>query len=290
MPARSYLAPGSEPEGIAFSLPDGACDCHAHVIAACTLTYPMVQARSYTPAAALEADYLQHLDSLRLDRGVLVQISVYGTDNRYLLEVLERHPQRLRGVVVIDPAISDNELQRMHRLGVRGARINTVFGGGVSMNLVERLATRIAPLGWHIQLLIDVRELPALVPRLRRLPCPCVVDHFGHLPATLGVKSAGFQALLHMATDYGWWVKLSGPYRISDQAGYADVLPLATELLRRVPQRLVWGSDWPHVAVARHPDTAALLNLLAQWVPDADLRRQVLVRNPAELYHFDYSC
>ncbi len=289
MSVRNHLDASPGPEGIEFNLPRGACDCHAHVIAACTEAYPMVPERSYTPAPASEEDYLQHLNRFRFDRGVLIQISVYGTDNRYLLEVLARHSQRLRGVVVVDPAITDAELERMHRLGVRGARINTVFGGGVSLDVAERLAARIAPLGWHLQLLIDVRELPALMPRLQRLPCPCVVDHCGHSPAALGVSSPGFQALLHLATDHGWWVKLSGAYRISSEPPYADVLPLAEELVHQVPERLVWGSDWPHVAVARPPDTAALLGLLAQWVPDPDLRHRILVRNPAELYQFGIS-
>lgn len=270
-----------------FKLPRGACDSHAHVIASDFNLYPLTQQRSYTPAVASENQYLGMLDGLGFDRGVLVQPSVYGTDNRYLLEVLARHSQRLRGVAVVPPDSSEGTLAHLHEQGVRGIRFNLLFRGGLDLGLLEPLAARVAAYGWHIQLLIDVRDLPQLADRLIRLPCPVVIDHMGHLPASEGVRNPGFRLLLEGLKQHGWWVKLSGAYRLGAMApDYAEADPLAAALIAANPARLVWGSDWPHVAQKSMPDTVRLLNRLAVWAPDSALRRRILVDNPRELYDF----
>lgn len=281
------LAPLEHQEAASFQVPTGACDTHAHVVAQAA-GYPMVEDRSYTPPPAPEDKYLAMLAANGMSRGVLVQISVYGADNRYLLEVLRRHPQQLRGVAVVTEEVSDQQLAEMHAAGVRGLRINVLFGGGTGFAAMERLAARIAPMGWHMQFLMDARQLPELLPRMKRLPCPCIVDHMGHMPVALGLDHPGFQALLHMVRDHGWWAKLSGAYRISEspQDDYADVVPLARQLIEAAPDRMVWGSDWPHVSVSRMPDTGRLRNLLATWAPDEQVRNRILVDNPARLYGF----
>ena len=236
---------------------------------------------------ATEDDYLAMLDGTGMDRGVLVQISVYGTDNRYMLEVLRRHPGRLRGIGVVSPDVSERELTTMHEAGVRGLRLNVLYGGGVGLDAADTLAAKIADMGWHLQLLLDARHLPELMPRLKKLAVPIVVDHMGHMPVALGTRDSGFQALQHLLRDHGWWTKLSGAYRISEMpAPYDDVTPWAQALVEAAPDRLVWGSDWPHVAVAPMPDAGQLRNLLATWVPDAAQRRKILVDNPARLYDF----
>ena len=282
LPPHRDIAPTS------FDIPPGACDTHAHVIADDVEAYPMVPHRAFEPTPATEAMYLDMLRRTGMTRGVLVQVSVYGSDNRYLLHVLGRHPGMLRGVVVIEPDVPDAELLRMHALGVRGARINVLVSGGVGFDALETLAQRVAPLGWHIQLFMDVRHLPEMLPRFVKLPCPCVVDHIGHMPAQLTTAHPGFQALAHMVADKGWWVKLSGAFRISDDHfAYRDVTPMAQELIRLAPDRMVWGSDWPHVNLKDHmPDTGALRNLLQVWAPDPAQRRSILVDNPARLYGF----
>jgi len=274
-------------ESATFTLPEGACDTHAHVVSP-SADYPMVENRSYTPPSAPEEQYLAMLAATGMSRGVLVQISVYGTDNRYMLEVLKRHPLQLRGVAVATAEVTDQELLDMHAAGVRGLRINVLFGGGTGFDAMERLASRIAPLGWHMQFLMDVRQLPELLPRMKKLPCACVVDHMGHMPVSHGLEHPGHQALLHLVRDHGWWVKLSGAYRISEswQDDYADVIPLARQLIETAPDRMVWGSDWPHVAVSRMPDTGRLRNLLPAWIPDEQLRSKILVDNPVRLYGF----
>ncbi|MCP1633090.1 amidohydrolase family protein [Kerstersia gyiorum] len=279
-------APLAQFEAPAFDVPPGAVDTHAHVVADSD-AYPMVANRSYTPPPAPEQKYLAMLDNNHMSHGVLIQISVYGTDNRYMLEVLRRNPQRLRGIAVVDADISDCELLAMHEAGVRGLRINVLFGGGIGFEAMERLAARIAPLGWHMQFLMDVRDLPELMPRMTRLPVPGVIDHMGHAPVSMGLDAPGYQAMRSLVADHGFWVKLSGAYRISDDfEAFRDVQPLAQSLIELAPDRMVWGSDWPHVAREQMPDTGKLLNLLPQWAPDATTRRRILVDNPARLYGF----
>ena len=270
-----------------FAVPANACDTHAHVIGPAD-HFSMVANRSYTPPPALEAAYLGMLDSLGMARGVLVQISVYGTDNRCMVESLKAHPDRLRGVAVVSPDISEGELEPLHAAGVRGIRINVLFGGGVAIDEMERLAARVAPLGWHIQLLIDARNLPELGPRIAKLPLEVVIDHMGHTPVSAGVAHPGFQWMLRLLKEGKAWTKLSGAYRIS-QAGapFHDTLPFAQALVSAAPERCLWGSDWPHVAVEGPMfNTGALLDLLPLWVPEETVRNRILVDNPARLYGF----
>ena len=280
------LGPLPEIDPPSFVVPFGAVDTHAHVVAASD-SYPMVPERSYTPPPAPEDKYLAMLDATGMTYGVLVQISVYGTDNRYLLETLRRHPDRLRGIAVVSPDVTDAELEAMHAAGVRGLRINVLFGGGIGFKAMETLAHRIKDLGWHMQFLMDVSTLPDLMPRMTKLPVPGIVDHMGHTPVAQGLDAPGFSALRSLVRDHGYWVKLSGAYRISERfPTFDDVTPFAQALIEDAPDRMVWGSDWPHVSLTRMPNTGALRNLLPLWAPDADTRRRILVDNPARLYGF----
>ena len=280
-------APNRDYEPAAFAVPDGACDTHAHVVSV-DPRFPMVADRSYTPPAATESDYLGMLNATGMTRGVVIQISVNGTDNRYMLSVVAKHPERLRGVVVVDPLISEVELAGMHEAGIRGARLNVLFGGGVGFDQMEVLAAKIANFGWHLQLLLDARELPGLLPRLAKLPIPVVVDHMGHMPAELGVDHAGFQALLSLVRDHGGWAKLSGAYRIDPNGPeYPAASRFAMALVETAPERLVYGSDWPHVAPPfGMPNTGRMRNLILEWVHDRALLQRILVDNPAALYDF----
>ncbi len=267
--------------------PAGACDCHVHVFGPLA-RFPYAEGRAYTPPEAPFEDYRAVMEGLGLQRAVLVQPSVYGTNNRAMLDALGRGGAAFRGVAVIGPEHRDRDLEALHGLGVRGARVNTLFPGASEGIGIEEVARRIAPFGWHLQLLADVSEFPNLARRLGRLPVECVIDHLGHLPAARGADDPGFRDLLALLGEGRCWVKLSAPYRLG--AGgppYADVRPLAEAALRAAPDRLVWGSDWPHPAIpGPTPGAADLLALLADWVPDESLRRKLLVDNPAKLYGF----
>jgi 2-pyrone-4,6-dicarboxylate lactonase len=273
-----------------FAVPAGACDCHAHICGPAT-RYPYAEERIYTPPDALAADYFHMLGVLGLDRGVLVQPSVYGTDNRALLDVLRTHPQRLRGVAVVDPEVDSATLGDMHVCGIRGVRCNIVDlkegKGQLPMDTLRRLAERVRPLGWHIELLMHVDEFPDLDTSLGSLGVPVVFGHLGYAPAAQP-ESEGFRAMLRLMQAGIGWAKLTGPYRLTPGAlPYPAVDAVAARLVQAAPERLLWGSDWPHVMVKTGmPGDGALLDLLATWVPDAGTRCRILVDNPAQLYGF----
>jgi len=271
-----------------IGLPAGACDTHAHVIGG-PPGYPLVASRSYTPPEAPPAAYLGMLDAVGMARGVLVQVSVHGTDNRLMVETLEANRGRLRGIAVVGADAPETELARLKAAGVVGLRLNVLFGGGVGFDQLERLGDRCRELGWHLQFLLDARTLPELAPRLERLPVPFVIDHMGHMPASAGIDHPGFQALLGLLRRGRGWVKLSGAFRVSTAGPpYADTTPFARALVEAAPDRMVWGSDWPHVAhPGTMPNVGDLLDLLADWVPDPAQRDAVLAANPARLYGFD---
>jgi 2-pyrone-4,6-dicarboxylate lactonase len=274
-------------ESATFSPPAGATDCHAHVVSS-NGTAALVPGRSYTPPAAPEPDYLRMLDATGMSRGVLIQISVYGTDNTYLLDVLSRHPDRLRGVAVADSTVTNGQLEVMSHAGVVALRLNVLFGGGVGFSDLEVLAGKAADLGWHLELLMDVKDLPDLVPRLRKLPVPIVIDHMGHNRPSDPAGDAGRTELLRLLEGGDTWVKISGAYRIDEHApDYPHAAAFAKALLQKAPDRAVYGSDWPHVAVPYGmPDTGHLRNLLAEWAGDEGTLHKVLVTNPESLYHF----
>jgi predicted TIM-barrel fold metal-dependent hydrolase len=282
-PARCR-GPDPDPRAPRFRVPKGATDCHAHVIGG----PPFVADRSYTPPeATLDAYFAMH-DALGIARGVLVQISVYGTDNRVMVAALKRAPNRLREICVVAPEVSERELESLDAVGVRGVRLNVLFGGGIGLDAMETLAARIQGLGWHIQLLLDATNLHELAPRLERLPVPFAIDHFGIFPTGLGVNHRGFQTLVGLVRNADCWVKISGANRTSPgPIPYRDTIPFARALVEAAPGRLVWGTDWPHVAEKKlMPNDGDLLDLLAEWVPDEGMRRRILVENPERLYGF----
>lgn len=285
---RDCPGPAPHPRGpTRFTVPPGAVDTHAHVIGL-PPAYPFVPARSYTPPEATPDAYLAMLDATGMTRGVLIQVSVHGTDNRLMLETLRAHPDRLRGVAVIPLGLPEAELAALKAAGVVGLRLNVLYGGGVGFEAVEAYGALCREMGWHLQFLIDARALPPLAGRLARLPVPFCIDHMGHFPTSCGVADEGFRTLVSLVRD-GAWVKLSGAYR-NAVAGppFAETVPFARTLHAAAPGRCVWGSDWPHVAHwGPMMNVGDLLDLLAEWVPDEADRHRVLVENPAQLYGFD---
>jgi predicted TIM-barrel fold metal-dependent hydrolase len=269
----------------------GACDCHAHVCGP-ERRYPYAAGRLYTPEDALPADYRRMLDSLGLERGVLVQPSIYGTDNRALLDALATDPGRLRGVAVVPYDIHARELEKLHQAGVRGVRQNIVDlkeGKGVlPLDDLRRLAVKVKPFGWHVEFLMHVDEFPDLDRSLADFPVDVVFGHLGYVPASRKTSEPGFQALLRRMKDGKAWVKLSAPYRLTAGAlPYPETDVFARALVDAAPERLLWGSDWPHVFIkSALPDDANLLKLLEHWVPDREMHKRILVDHPARLYGF----
>ncbi|MCJ2075347.1 amidohydrolase family protein [Methylobacterium sp. E-016] len=287
IPIRDCPAPDPHPAGpTRYAVPAGAVDSHAHVIGR-PPAHPFVENRSYTPPAAPAQAYLAMLDATGMAHGVLVQVSVHGTDNRLLLETLAANAERLRGIAVIPLGLPERDLRAMKDAGIVGLRLNVLYGGGIDFAAVEAYGALAREMGWHLQFLIDARILPPLAQRLSRLPVPFVVDHMGHMPTAAGLSDPGFSTLVALVRD-GAWVKLSGAFRTSVAgAPYADTIPFARALNDAAPERCLWGSDWPHVAAwDGPPKLATLLDLIADWVPDEARRRRLFVENPRALYGF----
>lgn len=267
--------------------PPGATDCHMHIFGP-HARYPLSPGRSYTPPEALVAGYQTMLATIGLHRTVVVQPSIYGTDNAVTLDAVAALGQeRARAVVVVDASFGPDALAAMAAQGTRGVRFNAVSGNGTPLAQLEALAGRIAPLGWHIQVYAHAAQLLELEPILARLPVPVVLDHMGGCRAADGVEAPPFQALLRLLRG-GAWVKLCG-YRASAGAPYADIAPLAHALIEAAPTRCLWGTDWPHPSLTtpeQVPDDGHLLTLLGQWAPEAAQRQAILVDNPARLYGF----
>jgi predicted TIM-barrel fold metal-dependent hydrolase len=286
--------PPLEPTRPNLPPPAGACDTHAHVFGPAG-RFPYADDRSYTPPDAQCAKYLKMLDTIGFTRGALVQGSAHGRDNSAMLDALKRHPDRLRGVAVADADVAPNDLRRWADIGVRGVRFNHFFRdgqlhyrGGVPLDAARTLAPVMAELGWHLQLWIDVKDLPETIPILKALGLPVVIDHMGRTDARAGTATAGFQSLLR-ALGEGWcWAKLSGAHRLSQNApDYPDARPFHEALVATNPERLVWGSDWPHPRVeGEMPDAGHLFELFQRWTPDQTVLQRILVTNPAKLYGF----
>jgi predicted TIM-barrel fold metal-dependent hydrolase len=230
-----------------------------------------------------------------VERAVLVQPSVYGTDNRAMLAALNANPKKFRGVAVLsnDPKqIKDKDLEQLHAAGVRGIRCNIVDvadkSAGLPIQNLKALAERIQPFGWHLELLMHVNEYPNLAHVFENFPVDLVFGHFGYSHAKYGVKDAGFQGLLDLLKNQQAWVKMTGPYRICDgDLPYIDMRPFNDAVLLANPKQLIWGSDWPHVMVKKQmPHDADLCDLFGTWVTDPTLRKSILVDNPCILYDF----
>jgi 2-pyrone-4,6-dicarboxylate lactonase len=283
--------PDPDPQPPKFQMPAGAIDTHAHLFGPAS-RYPYSERRGYTPPDANIEAYRALHQALRVSRGVLTQPSVYGTDNARILDALRQEPNRLRAVVSVEASVTDREIEQMNALGVRGIRVNLVDKGGMpysSLDDVEVLARRIHPFGWHVELLVHVHEDAGLMRRLASMAADISIGHLGYMPAALGADHPGFQAFLAILREGRCWVKLTGSYRITalKATPYGDVTPLARALVAARPDRIVWGTDWPHPIVRiPMPNDGALLDQLADWVPDEAIRNRILVDNAAQLYGF----
>jgi predicted TIM-barrel fold metal-dependent hydrolase len=288
---------------VTFEMPAGACDCHTHIHGD-PARFPFSPNRGYTPEPALPDAMAALHRALRIERVVIVTPSVYGTDNSATLYGMQARGADARGVAVIDEETAESALDAMHRAGVRGIRLNLAtvgtndpaVGRGRFLAAVERVRAR----GWHVQLYTSLAMIAAIRDLVAACPVPVVFDHFGGARAERGPRQPGFPDLVALVRSGKAYVKLSGAYRASRLApDYPDVVPLARALIAAHPERILWGTDWPHPDAATRPgrkptdvtpplpiDDAALLNQLPVWAPDAGIRRRILADNPAELYGF----
>ncbi|NKK01472.1 amidohydrolase family protein [Rhizobium leguminosarum bv. viciae] len=264
------------------ALPQGTVDTHFHVFRAGA---PLNTPRSYTPDIATIADWIEFSGSLGIARGVLVQPSVYGLDNRVLLEALAAYPDRLRGIVVIDPDTTATEMERLDRLGVRGVRINTRNKGGLSLVAAKTLAESIAPFGWSLQLQINPEQLPDIAATLSGIRLPLVIDHLGFIPLARETRSLHVDALKRLMDRAEAYVKVTAPYRLTkdmNDQGFAEV---GRALAASHAERLLWGSDWPHTELwDGMPDDADLIETIRAAIDDPTIAEKIFVRNAEALF------
>lgn len=283
----SAVAPWSSgSEKPRLKAPPGITDCHHYI---CDRRYPAVAEAIGRPDDATPDDYRALMRRLGISRQVLIQPLAYGADNRCLLDALAVFGGDARAVAVVGGAVADAELKRFDRLGVRGLYFNFApSNGATTATMIEPLARRIASLGWHIEVNVWAADLPPLLPVLRRLPTPVVLDRFGHVPEPEGPRHPLFAQILRLTDSGKAWVKLVAPYDASKTGPprYADSGALARAYIEAIPERVVWGTHWPHPGEQPKPDDAAMFDLLAEWAPDIASRHRILVENPALLYGF----
>jgi predicted TIM-barrel fold metal-dependent hydrolase len=286
-----------------FDVPAGACDCHTHIFGD-PQRYAFMTPRAYTPEPATVPEMRALHKALHTPRVIIVQPSVYGTDNTCTLDSIKLLGPGARAVVVIDEKTPESALDDMARVGIRGIRVNLETVGQTDPAIArQRFAAaveRVKARKWHIQVYTRLSVIESLKNEFAASPVPVVFDHFGGAQAPLGLDQTGFPTLLNLVHSGKAYVKISGAYRSSDKApNYPDVTPYAKALIAANPQRIVWGSDWPHPDSAQIPgrkttdlaplyqiDDGALLNQLPVWAPEASVRKTILVDNPAKLYGF----
>jgi predicted TIM-barrel fold metal-dependent hydrolase len=280
--------PDPHPRQPRLPAPPLATDTHFHILGPAA-RYPYVPEREYTPPDALPAACRHLFQTLGIGRAVIVQPSVYGADNRCAMDAAAELGVPARVVVVVPYDTPDKELALLHAGGARAVRFIVAHAGGLPLADLEKFSARARDRGWHIQLLLRASDLVTLEPRLAKLPSDFVIDHMSFIkPAEGGIEQPAFQALLRLLGGGRCWVKFSGAYRQTGEAPpYPSLLPFARALVEARPDRLLWGSDWPHaVFKGKMPNTTDLFDLLDDWAPDEKTRKRILVDNPAALFDF----
>jgi len=301
---RSALAKPSQPTTpVNFEVPAGACDCHTHIHGD-PEKFPFFSGRVYTPEPASPEEMAALHKALHIERVVIVTPSVYGTDNSATLFGMKFRGNTARGVAVIDDKTAESDLDSMAQAGIRGIRINLATSGVNDPNVgrarLQAAIARVKARGWHVQIYTNLPLVTSIKDLVASSPVPVVFDHFGGADAALGLEQPGWSDLVELVKSGKAYVKISGAYRLSKQGpDYPDAVPFAKSLIGANPDRIVWGTDWPHPNSVTPPDKkptdvtplfqigdGRLLNQLPTWAPDAAVRKKILVDNPAKLYGF----
>ncbi|MFJ3486497.1 amidohydrolase family protein [Pseudomonas sp. NPDC090202] len=271
-----------------LQLPANSCDAHIHII---DPRFAPADPATAVAAGQSMAEYRKVREHLGLRRAVIVQAKYYATDNRCTLDAIAQMQGQARGIAVVDDTVSERELIALHEGGIRGLRFSLWNAGNqvVSADMIAPLAARIAEFGWHLQIHMGAEQILEQQTLLANLPVPVVFDHMGRLPAGANASHPAFRFIARLIDADRAWVKLSGPYLNTVEGGprFNDVRTLARDFATLAPQRMVWGSDWPHVTETHKPDAADLLDLLLDWTGSDAARQAILVDNPAQLYGFD---
>jgi predicted TIM-barrel fold metal-dependent hydrolase len=281
-----------------FTPPANACDTHFHIFGP-PETFPFLATHEYTPPAAPLEHYLKMTEIIGIQRGVVVQPSVHGLDNAATLDAIAKSGGRFRGVARIDDKTPKSELRKLHDSGVRGVRFNLLDRprGNVKLDVLDRCVEHIGEFGWSVDLHIDSKNLLEQENRIRRMPIPVVIDHIARVKPAEGLDQPAFRLLLDLLKARHVWIKVSGADKICNTKVHSyfalpfiEVIPFARAVIAAAPDRIIWGTDWPHsnnFAPGHTPNDGDLVDLLAAFAPDEQIRNGILVENPAALYRFD---
>ncbi|MEP4051038.1 MAG: amidohydrolase family protein [Litorimonas sp.] len=278
----------SSPKTPDFQVPAGSVDAHCHVFGPSD-QFPYSPIRKYTPYDAPTEKLFALRDHLGFDKNVLVQASCHGKNNDAMVDCLNRSDGKARGVAIVDPAISDTELQALDKAGVRGVRFNFLkrLVDPTPKSEYLKIAKRVAEMGWHVVVYFEAEELEAITPFLESIPTIVVIDHMGRPDVALGAEHEQFKRFVKLMSDNpNFWVKVSCPERLTMEGPpYDDVVPFARHLVEHFPDRVLWGTDWPHPNMKTHtPDDGLLVDRIPHIAPTAELQRKLLVDNPMNLY------
>lgn len=272
-----------------FRAPPRACDAHCHIFGP-GAKYPYAPDRSYTPPDAPLVKFRELQAILGLERAVLVNASCHGTNNAVILDAIAQSNGQYRGVANADDSFSERDFQRLHDGGCRGVRFNFVrhLGGMPDLDEFQRVIERIRPFGWHVVLHLDAADVVEFDGLLKRLPIPFVIDHMGRVPTAGGLEQEPSRRLLELARRDNCWVKICGAERISSAGPpFTDAVPFAQALIDAAPDRILWGTDWPHPNISKHmPNDGDLVDLIPLMAPDTAMQKRILVDNPHRLYGF----
>jgi 2-pyrone-4,6-dicarboxylate lactonase len=270
----------------AFKLPPLTCDAHCHVFGPAS-RFPYAPNRRYTPEDAPKEALKELHRHLGIERAVIVQASCHGTDNTAMLDCIASDPKRYRGVAIVDDGFTDKHYDTLHAGGVRGVRFNFVkhLGGAPDMAAFNRVLDRVKDRGWHVVLHLDAPDIVPLSGMIRQLPLPFVIDHMGRVPGRGGVEQPALKALIDLSRIERCWIKVCGAERIS-MPPYSEAVPVARALMGASPDRVLWGTDFPHPNPTHEADEADLVDLVPKFTADPSLQRRLLVDNPARLYGF----
>ena len=288
---RVNFPPDPNPRKLRFAPPPGTCDTHFHIYGPPHL-FPYVEERLYTPPAAPIEHWFLIAKAVGIERGILVQPNVHGFAPAVTLDALARSDGRLRGMIRADPSLTAADVKALHGKGVRGIRFNFArhLGGKFDADRFRRIVGTVAPQGWPVDLHIDADLIEERAELIRWVPVPVVIDHFGRVDGRLGVDQPAFRVLLDLAGEGNVYVKISGADRLMARGStYDNVVALARALIARAPDRIVWGTDWPHSNVFepnRTPNDGDLMNMMLDFAPDEAVRHGILVDNPARLFGF----
>ncbi len=287
---KSIPPPRAQISAPTFQLPQDACDAHCHVFGPAE-KFPYAASRRYTPPDAPAEKLFALHAKLGITRTVLVQASVHGSDNAAMLDAIAQRPNTTRGVAMVEATITDTELRALHAGGVRAVRYNFVahLGGAPDLAEIRMMAARIKPLGWHLVFHLDAEDLAQYSDFVKSMPVICVIDHMGRAMVEHGLNQSAFLAMVALMQCPHVWVKVSGAERISASLSavnppYVDAAPFARKLIEAAPDRVLWGTDWPHPNVREMPDDGLLVDLLPHFHDDSEMIRRLLVENPTRLY------